>query len=190
MRRPDPPVRTVLEHLAAGKRPAIIVLDNCSSDAHNQIAGQVTHSPDLRLVTVEYDIREDKPEETKVVRIDAEGPEIARILIERRYPDIGQVNARRIADFSGGNARLALALADTVSEEESLSGFSNAQLFDRLFHQRGEPDTALLQAAEVLALVYSFSISVNEDGVDELATLAGLLGQDRLCSVQSGTNAC
>ena len=176
---PDPPVRTVLEHLAAEKRPAIMVLDNCSSDAHNQIAGQVAHSPDLRLVTVEYDIREDKPEETKVVRIDAESPEIARILIERRYPDIGQVNARRIADFSGGNARLALALADTVGEEESLSGFSNAQLFDRLFYQRDEPDTDLLQSAEVLALVYSFSIDRDEGGVDELTTLAELLGQHR-----------
>lgn len=176
---PDPSVRTVLERLAAEERPAILVLDNCSSDAHNQIAGQVTHSPNLHLVTVEYDIREDKPEETKVVRIDAEGHEMAKILIERRYPELGQVNARRIAEFSGGNARLALALADTVSEEESLSGFSNAQLFRRLFYQRGEPDPDLLQAAEVLALVYSFSISADEGGVDELAALAGLLGQDR-----------
>ena len=83
---PDPPVRTVLERLAAEERPAIIVLDNCSSDAHNRIASQVmifipdhqppevAHSPNLHLVTVEqYDIREDKPEETRVVRIDAEG---------------------------------------------------------------------------------------------------------------------
>ena len=176
---PDPSVRTVLEHLAAEGHPAIIVLDNCSSDAHNQIASQVTHSPNLHLVTVEYDIREDRHEETKVVRIDAEGPEIAETLIKRRYPALGQVNARRIAEFSGGNARLALALADTVSEEESLSGFSNAQLFRRLFYQRDEPDTDLLKSAEVLALVYSFSISADEGGVDELATLAGLLGQDR-----------
>ena len=66
-----------------------------------------------------------------------------------------------------------------MTEEESLSGFSNTQLFERLFYQRDEPDTALLQAAEVLALVYSFSTSANEGGVDELDTLAGLLGQHR-----------
>ena len=176
---PNPSAREVLDRLAAEGRPAIIVLDNCSSDAHNQIANQAASLPNLHLVTVEYDIREDKPEETRVVRIDTEGLEIAKILIERRYPELGQVNARRIAEFSGGNARLALALADTVSEGESLSDFSNAQLFDRLFYQRGGPDTDLLQAAEVLALVYSFSISADEGGVDELATLAGLLGQHR-----------
>ena len=54
---PDPSVQTVLERLAAEERPAIMVLDNCSSDAHNRIAGQVASSPNLRLVTVEYDIR-------------------------------------------------------------------------------------------------------------------------------------
>ena len=178
---PDPPVRTVLEHLAAEERSAIVVLDNCPSDAHNRIAGQVASSSNLRLVTVEYDIREDEPEITSVVRIDAEGPEIAEMLINRRHPGLGQVNARRIAELSSGNARLALVLADAVSEEkESLSSFSNAQLFDRLFHQRGAPDTHLLEAAEVLALVYSFSINADEEGVDELATLAGLLGRNRL----------
>lgn len=178
---PNPPVRTVLEHLTAEGHPAIMVLDNCSSDAHNQIASQVTHSPNLHLVTVEYDIREDKPEETRVVRVDAEGPEIAEILIERRYPELGQVNAQRIAELSGGNARLALALAGVASEaKESLSDFSDEQLFDRLFYQRGERDSDLVMSAEILALVYSFSVSADEDGVDELATLAGLLGLDRL----------
>ena len=177
----NPSAREVLDRLAAEGRSAIMVLDNCSSDAHNQFASQVTHSPNLHLVTVEYDIRVDKPEVTSVVRVDAEGPEIAEILIERRYPDLGQVNTRRIAELSGGNARLALALAGVASEaKESLSDFSDEQLFDRLFYQRGERDSDLAMSAEILALVYSFSVSADEDGVGELATLAGLLGRDRL----------
>ena len=177
---PDPPARTVLERLAAEGHPAIMVLDNCPSDAHSRIAGQVASLPSLRLITIEFDIREDKPETTSVVRIDAEGPEIAETLIKRRYPDLGPVNARRIAEISDGNARVALALADVANEvKESLSSFSDAQLFERLFYQRGAPDTDLLKAAEVLAFVYSFSISPDEEGVDELATLAGLLEQGR-----------
>ena len=177
---PDPSAREVVERLAAEGRPAILVLDNCPSDAHNRIASQVASSSNLHLVTIEFDIREDKPETTSVVRIDAEGPEIAETLIKRRYPDLGPVNARRIAEISDGNARVALALADVANEvKESLSSFSDAQLFERLFYQRGAPDTDLLKAAEVLAFVYSFSISPDEEGVDELATLAGLLEQGR-----------
>ena len=177
---PGPPAREVVERLAAEGRPAILVLDNCPSDNHSRIANQVASSSDIQLVTIEFDIQEDKPETTSVVRIDAEGHEIAERLVERRYPDLGQVNARQIAEFAGGNARVALALADAVSgENESLSSFSNEQLFNRLFYQQGGPDTELLKTAEVLALVYSFSIGENEDGVDELATLAGLLDQNR-----------
>lgn len=176
----NPSVRKALEHLIIEERSAIMVLDNCPSNVHNQLAGRVSSSSNIRLVTVEYDIQEDRPEVTSVVRINAEGTGIAETLIKRRYPQVGQVNARRLAELSGGNARLALALADAVREEKSLSGFSNAELFDRLFYQRVVKDIDLLKAAEVLSLVYSFSINVDEGGVDELSILSGLLGQDRL----------
>lgn len=175
----NPSARERLERLIIEERSAIMVLDNCPSNIHNQLAGRVSFSSNIFLVTVEYDIQEDRPEVTSVVRINAEGPEIAETLIKRRHPHLGQVNARRIAELSGGNARLALALADAVSEEESLSDFSNAELFDRLFYQRGVKDIDLLKAAEVLSLVYSFSINLDEGGVDELSVLSGLIGQDR-----------
>ncbi len=177
---PNPSAREVLDRLIADRHSAIMVLDNCPSDTHNMLAGYVPANPDIHLITVEYDIREDKPEATSVIRIDAVGTAITETLIKRRHPDLNQVNIRRIAEFSGGNARLALALAGTVNEKVSLSDFSNEQLFSRLFFQRGEPDANLVKAAEVLALVYSFSISPDEIDVDELATLAGLLDWDRL----------
>ena len=177
---PNPRAREVIERLEAEDREAIVILDNCPSDRHNQLAGLVSSSSKLHLITVEYDIREDKPDVTSVVRIDADGTEIAEKLVARRHRSLGQVNVRRIAEFSGGNARLALALADSVSEKDSLSSFSNAELFDRLFHKRGAPDTNFLEAAQVLSLVYSYSIEPDGDGVDELAVLAGLRKHDRL----------
>ena len=170
----------LVERLAAEGHTAVIVLDNCPPEVHNRLARQLVSSPDLRLITIEFDIREDRPETTSVVRIDSEGPNIAETLIERRNPHLGQMNARRVAEFSGGNARLALVLADAVREEDSLSSFSHAELFERLFYQRNARDPDLLEAAEVLALVYSFSTSHDEEGVDELATLAGLSDQSRL----------
>ena len=176
---PDPSARVILERLRAEGHPGIVVLDNCPSDTHNTLAGFVAGSPDLKLITVEYDIRDDRTERTAVVRIDAEGPEIAEALVRRRYPDRGQIDARRIAEFSGGNARVALALAAAIDDAESLSDFSDDELFGRLFHQRGESNRRLLEAAELLSLVYSFSVSSDQEGVDELAVLASLVDQDR-----------
>ena len=176
---PNPSPRQILDRLAIEKRPAILVLDNCPTETHNLLAGEVSATPDIHLITVEYDIREDKPEVTAVVRIIAEGPDIAEALVLRRYPGLGRVNARVVAEFSGGNARLAFVLADAVGDHESLSDFSHAQLFERLFFQRGVRDEQLLAAAEALALVYSYSLEPDEDGVDELGTLAAVAGLSR-----------
>ena len=172
---PDPSPRQILERLIADARPAILILDNCPSATHSRLAGQVCAADNIQLITVEYDIREDRPEATAVVRINAEGNDIADALVQRRYPDLGRANSRRIAELAGGNARLALVLSEAANEEENLSDFSNAELFKRLFHQRDAPDTSLLSAAEILSLVYSFSISADQDGVDELAVLSRLL---------------
>ena len=176
---PEPSARDVVGRLTAEGCPAIIVLDNCPSVAHRTVAGLIASAPDLRLITVEFDIREDRPESTNVVRIDAEGPEVAQSLVQRRYPHLGPTSARRIAELSGGNARLALVLADSVREQDNLSTFFDPDFFKRLFYQREAHDTDLLKAAQVLALVYSFSISSDEEGVDELAKLATLLEQGR-----------
>lgn len=176
---PDPSPRQLLDHLAIEKRPAILVLDNCPTDTHNLLAGKVSSTPDIHLITVEYDIREDKPDVTAVVQITAEGPDIAEALVLRRHPGLGHVNARVVAKYSGGNARLALVLADAVGDQESLSDFSHAQLFERLFFQRGVRDEQLLAAAEALSLVYSFSLKPDEGGVDEFGTLAEVAGLSR-----------
>ena len=176
---PTPSARDVVDQLVLDDRAAVLVLDNCPSTAHSQLAPVVAQSAHLDLITIEYDVREDRPESTDVVRIDAEGSGVAAALVGRRYPLLGQVNAERIAKFSDGNARLALALADAVEASESLSEFSDAKLFERLFHQAGTPDTHLREAAEVLSLVYSFSTRRQQDGVDELGVLAQLIGHTR-----------
>ena len=177
---PIPSVRQVLDRLAIESHPAILVLDNCPADTHNRLAGQASATPDIRLITVEYDIREDNAEVTTVVRIEAHGPEIAETLILRRFPRLGHANARIIAEFSGGNARLALALADRVGDKDSLSNFSDEQLFEKLFFQRAARDEQLLVAAEILSIVYSYSVKHDKGGVDELATLAEIAGLKRL----------
>lgn len=174
-----PTPRHMVSHLKAARHPAVLVLDNCPAAMHNLLAAEISDAPDIRLITIEYDIREDRPELTTVIRVDAEGPDIVEALVWRRYPSFDQRNARSIAEFSGGNARIGLALANTVEDNENLSDFSDAQLFDRLFHQRGVAEQNLLAAAQTLALVYSYSVASDEDGVDELATLAGLIGQSR-----------
>lgn len=94
-----------------------MVLDNCPSELHSSLASKVSAvGTKVKLITVEYDIRDDKPQTTEVIHIEAIGPEVAEELLIRRFPSIGQANARRIAEFANGNARVALAIAERVGK--------------------------------------------------------------------------
>ena len=98
-------------------------------------------------------------------------------LVSRRFPDLSQVDARTTAEFSGGNARIALALASTVAKNETIAGLSDEDLFRRLFHQRHDRDASLLSIAQVCSLVYSFEGEDVSSDESELSILGGLIGR-------------
>ena len=177
---PDPSASAILDRLIADRRRAVMILDNCPSDLHSALASKVSAaSGDVSLITVEYDIRDDKPQTTEVIHIEANGPEVAEELLLRRFPEIGQGNARRVAEFANGNARVALAIAERVEQGESLAQLSDAELFDRLFQQRKGQDGDLREQAETLSLVYSFSVSDPEVGQNELEVLGSISGHSK-----------
>jgi hypothetical protein len=169
-----PPVGLASDLIAAGTR-AILVIDNCPFELHRQLTDVArAENSTITVITVEYDIRDDQPEGTSVFALDSSSLSLIEELVQRRYPEISQIDAQTIATFSGGNARVALVLAVTVGKNESISGLSNADLFKRLFHQRHEHDKDLLLIAQACSLVYSFD-GVKTRGQDaELPILAGL----------------
>ena len=172
---PIPSARQMIDQLIETGKQATVVIDNCPNDLHTDLASRISSSRNrIRLITVEYDIRDDKPLTTEMVHIEADGPEVAEALILRRHPAIGHANARRVAEFAGGNTRVALAVAERVGEGESLAQLTDANLFDRLFQQRHGEDGRLREHAEILSLVYSFSVEPEDGEPDELAVLASL----------------
>ena len=115
------------------------------------------------------------PEETDVIRLEPASSEAIQALLSKRFTHIGEVDARTIADFSGGNFRVAIALANTVEPGQTLSGFKNDDLFKRLFTQRHEYSVDLHSSAKVLALLYSFNGEDIGSDQSELALLGGLI---------------
>ena len=171
----NPSASRMIEQLILEGRRATVVVDNCSSALHSQLANCVRQTKnDIQLITVEYDIRDDQPEMTDVIKIEADGIDIAEILILRHYPGIDQPNAERIAKFAGGNARIAFALADNVSAGENVTQLSNETLFEQIFQQRHTEDLSLKRHAEILSLVYSFAAEKKDDEPDELGILGSL----------------
>jgi hypothetical protein len=87
------------------------------------------------------------------------------------------VDAGTIAKFSGGNARIAIALAGTVGKGDKLTGLTDEDLFKRLFQQRHEHDADLLLVAQACSLVYSFQGEAVDGTEAELPVIAALTGK-------------
>ncbi|WP_416768238.1 hypothetical protein ACM66T_07545 [Sulfurimonas sp. ST-25] len=177
---PEPSPTTFVEQLRAMDKRIVVVIDNCGQELHKKLTN-ICNRPEsqLSLLTVEYDVREDLPEETEVYQLEAASAELIKKVLLLRYETLGEINAHTIADFSGGNARIAIALAQTVERGESLSHLKDGELFERLFHQRNTPDDKLLATAEVCSLVYSFQSEAGDEPW-ELDILAGLVGLSSL----------
>ncbi len=173
---PSPDPERFARLLTALNQRTILVVDNCTPDLHRRLTAVCTEAgSEVSLITIEYDIREDIPEETNVFRLLSASGSVIESIILSRFKYLNQANARVIADFSDGNAKVAIALARNIEAGETLSGFKDDQLFERLFWQRNvrNESDSLLTSAGVCSLLYSF------DGVDtsdnsELNLLASL----------------
>jgi len=167
-----PPAREMARRLVDSGQRAILVVDNCNPATHGELV-TVCSSADsnVSLLTIEYDVRDDEPERTEVFRLTSAPNSLIKNWLERDFPHLSQVDRGKIAEFSGGNFRIARALAETLQRGETLGQLKNHQLFERIFVQRNAPDNQLLHDAEVLALLYSFD-GENESTDGELSRLA------------------
>jgi hypothetical protein len=175
---PDPDPQRFAQRVIADRTRCVLIIDNCPADLHRRLTRVCAALESMvSLMTIEYDVREDLPPETNVLRLEPAGEDLIAKLIEKRFPHLSQPDAGRIAHLSGGNARLAIALASTVRKGETLSGFQDDDLFRRLFEQRHEPSEMLLSSAEACSLVYSFNGEDTISTGSELGFLSSLVGK-------------
>lgn len=173
---PDP--KQFTEQLISRGYNGVMVVDNCSPELHSQLTNVCTAAAsNLSVITVEYDVREHLPEETQVFRLDPTGQDLICKILAQHFPKLGNTNTSKIAECSGGNFRVAISLAKTVTRGESLGSLRDTELFARLFTQKHVENNGLLESAEVLSLLYSFDgVDVSSD-TSELRLLSGLAEQ-------------
>ena len=162
-------------NLIARRERAILIVDNCNPNTHSELVRLcASDGSQISLITVEYDVRDDEPEQTDVFRLQSASRDLVAEWIKQSFPHVSQVDRERIAEFSDGNFRVAGALAQTLRKGETLGSLKNRDLLERIFRQRNEPDPQLLRVAGTLA---SYSIDgedISDEG--ELALLGGISG--------------
>src|SRR3989338_3910980 len=159
---PSPKPSAMLDALIEDGSQCVLVVDNCGADTHQKLTELLKKSGSkIGLVTVEYDVRDDLPEATKCYRLEGSSDDVIKRLLQRRYPVLSISDVDTITTFSDGNARVAFALAATVTTTGELARLRDSELFKRLFHQRSVENEDLLRCAEAASILYSF------DGEDD-----------------------
>ena len=172
---PEPSPIHFAEVLAAKQDFVVLIVDNCSRELHDKLAVVCrAKGSRVKLVTVDLDVRQDLPLETDAFELICEKGEMVRELLGHRYGDVSAISRETINQLCGGNARMALILADAVQRTGN-ANLNDENFLDCLFWQRQDSDKELKQTAEVCSLLYSFGVA--GDAAGELEMLASLVGR-------------
>ncbi len=169
---PSPQPLAMLEALIEDGSQSVLVVDNCGTDTHQKLTELLDKSDNkIGLMTIEYDVRDDLPEATMCYRLEGSSDNVIRHLLRRRYSVLSKNDVDTITSFSDGNARVAFALAATVTKTGELARLRDSELFKRLFHQKNAENEDLLKCAEAASILYSFD-GVDDDHASELQKIA------------------
>ena len=158
----------VAEHLITEARPVIMIADNCPAAVHREVTKIITRpNSQASFLSIDYDVGEDQPESTLVLVLREDSDGLIRALLEQRAPGLLTTDRDRIADFSGGNSRIALVLVRSAEEGGSLAHLTDRELVRRLFQDdRLQTNDTLMRCAEVASLVIQYSVEPSVESAD------------------------
>jgi len=87
---PAPEPGAMAEQLIALRTKAVLIIDNCPPDLHRRLTKTCTQS-NVSLLTFEYDVRDDLPEETSVFKLEPASDELICKLLRKRFSHITRV---------------------------------------------------------------------------------------------------
>ncbi|MCY7848058.1 hypothetical protein MOB66_15035 [Bacillus haynesii] len=185
---PNPSPKQMLEQLILRNSKTYLIIDNCPPELHKELTSilKASSSENISLLTIEYDVKDETKEETDVYHLVNASENVISQVILQRYEHIDNGSAWHIAKLSGGNFRIANALASVVVKGENLPSLSDKTIFSRLFKQRNAENNNLEIVAEVCSLVYSFNsdtTSLDNMEIKLLSDLAGMSVREFLRNV-------
>lgn len=171
---PSPTPEEMLTAISQSTGETVLIIDNCGQKTHNALLeASIKSSISLGLLTIEYDVRDKLAPSTRAYELAGASDKTLDEILQARYKHLSGPDRDVIVRASSGNARLAMAIAETAPQSGQLSSLEDGELFRRLFYQRAETGDELLRCARAASLLYSFD-GENMEPSSELCVLAGL----------------
>lgn len=167
----------VAEELQLSGCEAVLVVDNANAAIHSQLAEIAGRAGSrISVLTIDYDVGGEKAAGL-LVTLEANSEAVLISILEQRFPMLSDAERRHLAQFSGGNARIALNIAEGAAEGVDLSTLNDGELLDRLFQRgRQDQDPKARACADAASLVTAFYAEDGDQQSAEHPVLAAIAG--------------
>jgi DNA-binding transcriptional regulator YiaG len=188
-------VKGAMQSLADLGKRAVVVVDRCSEETHQDLAAMVKRSSSrLSLITIDHEV----PSGPTGKDLDREGPvetlvngtllikpaknSVIEALIKSMQPGLPTEDVRRLVKFAGGFPQMAVLSAEAWVADISLATVTQDFLIEQVVvGRRATNKQELLQSAKLLSVfgLVGFRDEA-ETELAQVAALAGTLSEDQL----------
>ena len=125
-------IKSTIQALADSSIRAVVVVDQCSTETHRDLAAMVKRSSSrLSLVTIDPE-RPADPLPPDTLLIDRADSAVVEALLKQVAPDLPSEDHRRLLKFASAYPQMALLLGQAWLRNASIATVSDDQLIDRI----------------------------------------------------------
>jgi DNA-binding transcriptional regulator YiaG len=144
-------VKNIVQNLADAAVRAIVVIDRCIAETHQDVAAMVKRSASrLSLITIDHDVPPGDKLSEDVIKLDCADQSVIDGMIKRANANLPSEDHRRLLAFAKGFPQMANLLGQAWLMDASIASATDDELFDRIIFGRKPSDAALLKEAGML----------------------------------------
>ena len=148
-------VKNIIQSLVDSGFRAIVVVDRCPMDSHDDLVGMVRRTGSrVSLVTIDHEIPPTTRLPNETLRVELASDAVIEGMIKQIAPDLPSEDHRRLLKFARGFPQIANLLGQAWLKDSTIATATDDELFDRIILGRKPSDGALLKEAGMLVGVF------------------------------------
>lgn len=141
-------VKNIVQALADASTRAIIVVDRCTAETHQDLSAMVKRaSSRLSLVTIDHEVPPGDRLPDDFLLVERAADNVIEGMIRTIAPKLPSEDQRRLVKFAQGFPQIANLLGQAWLKGAPIASASDNELFDRILFGRKPSDGALLKKA-------------------------------------------
>jgi transcriptional regulator with XRE-family HTH domain len=166
-------MKSAVQNLADSSVRAIVVVDQCATDTHRDLAAIVKRSSSrLSLVTIDPELPAGNLP-SDALRLEPADAKVVEAILKQAAPNLQSDDQRRLLKFSSGYPKMALLLGQAWLKDGSIATVSDDELVERVLVGRSLADRqSLLDAGMLLGTFGLLGTKSPSTDIEDVAPLA------------------